>query len=130
MAVTVCASCGTTADLLGWRVSWYDRRARRICTQCADSLLGDYEGRKIAATDLGNGVTISTVCLVLGGVSALVDDVPTAELYESMVFGGFMDRWCWRYATEEAALAGHDQLVMIVRDHAKEIAQLEENFRE
>jgi hypothetical protein len=37
-------------------------------------------------------------------------------IFETMVFGGPLDQEQWRYATKEAALAGHDQAVAAVQD--------------
>ena len=78
-------------------------------------LFADFEGRRVAVTEIGD-VRVSTVwlglnyCFLLGG---------TPLIYESMVFGGEFDEHCQRYPNRDAALAGHDQLVAMVRSEAK-----------
>lgn len=60
--------------------------------------------RQVAKTELPGDVTVSTVFLGVdhsfGGGTPL--------LYETMIFGGPLDETCCRYATREAALAGHE----------------------
>lgn len=64
--------------------------------------------RRVALTELGGGVEVSTVFL---GIDHGFRPGPPV-LFESMVFGlddGEQD--CWRYATWAAAEAGHEQIV-------------------
>lgn len=37
-------------------------------------------------------------------------------IFETMIFGGPLDGQRWRWPTEEAALAGHDQVVELCRE--------------
>jgi hypothetical protein len=41
-------------------------------------------------------------------------------IFETMIFGGPLDQTQWRWPSEEAALAGHDQAVALVRDAARQ----------
>lgn len=36
-------------------------------------------------------------------------------IFETMIFGGDYDEHCWRWATREAALAGHEGIVAALR---------------
>jgi hypothetical protein len=67
----------------------------------------------IAFTEIG-GAEVSTVWL--GFDYSFGQGVPL--IYESMVFGGPHDHTQRRYPNRDAALAGHDQLVAMVRDSA------------
>jgi hypothetical protein len=70
------------------------------------------DSRRVAATDLGEGVSVSTVFLGMdhawGGGQPL--------LFETMVFGGPGSDWQWRYHTWDAAQAGHDKVVAALRE--------------
>ena len=76
-------------------------------------LFEDLPARQVARTDLDGGVYVSTVWLGLdhrfGG-----DGPPL--IYETMIFGGPHDEWCWRWPNRDAALAGHDQAVALALD--------------
>lgn len=74
-------------------------------------LFEDFERRQVADTTIGD-VRISTVWLGLN-YRFLDDGAPL--IFESMVFGGEFDAHCERYPNWAAALAGHDQLVAMVR---------------
>lgn len=37
-------------------------------------------------------------------------------IFETMIFGGEHDSWCERYATKEAALAGHERVVAALKN--------------
>jgi hypothetical protein len=58
---------------------------------------GDHETKRVAADDLSDGITVSTVWLGLD-------------------LGGDYDEWCERYATEAAAVAGHARIVAALRN--------------
>lgn len=70
----------------------------------------DQGGRRVAWTDLPDGVHVSTV--FLGMDHALIGDGPPV-LFESMIFGGEHDQWQDRYHTVEAARAGHAEAVRL-----------------
>ncbi len=72
----------------------------------------DGEGWRVARTDLGGGVFVSTVFLgmdhnLFGGGEPI--------LYETMVFGGLLDSEMERYATKEQAQVGHESMVNLVK---------------
>ena len=59
--------------------------------------------RMIDVTELPDGVTVSTV--FLGSDHAFGGGEPL--LFETMIFGGALDEMQCRYATRQAAIAGH-----------------------
>lgn len=59
-------------------------------------------------------VRVSTIWMGLD--MSFVGTIPL--IFETMIFGGEFDLYQERYATEEAALAGHDQAVALVRHTA------------
>lgn len=67
--------------------------------------------KRIALTEITSEIAVSTVWL--GIDHGWGQSVPI--IFEMMVFGGPLDQEQWRYATKEAALAGHDQAVAAVR---------------
>lgn len=94
---------------------WYNLKHELISIDEAEALLTDGPARTIATTVIGdNEVKVSTIFLVLdhawGG--------STPMLYETMIFGGEHDSDCWRYATRDAALAGHARAVAMVNEGA------------
>lgn len=63
--------------------------------------------RRIAATDIENGVHVSTVFL---GVDHQFGKGPPL-LFETMIFGGPLHEQCWRYASYDDAAIGHKMAV-------------------
>lgn len=61
--------------------------------------------------DAGDQVHISTVFLSIDHNYGIGEPI----LFESMVFGGLMDQWQWRYCTWEEAEQGHAEIVRLVR---------------
>lgn len=98
---------------------YYDRAGSPITMkQWAGSRERD---RRIALTDAG-GYWVSTVWL---GLDHSFGDGPPL-IFETMIFAGserevadWAEEYCERYATEAAALAGHDRAVAWAREHAK-----------
>jgi hypothetical protein len=68
--------------------------------------------RHVALTRIGD-VEVSTVWL---GLDHSFGMHGPPIIYETMVFGGKLDETMDRYASWDAALAGHDQLAAAVRD--------------
>ncbi len=65
--------------------------------------------RRVARTEIPEGVIVSTVFLVHN--HAFMDDAPPL-IFETMVFGpDGTDLDCERYSTEAEAVAGHAQVV-------------------
>jgi hypothetical protein len=79
-------------------------------------LFADTDRRRVARTELGDGVEVSTVWLGLD--HRFLGDGPPL-IYETMIFGGPHDEWQWRWPNRDAALAGHDQAVALARDAAE-----------
>lgn len=66
------------------------------------------EQRRRIGRDLVGDVDVSTVFLNIehhGGM-----------WFETMIFGGSYDEYCWRYATKAEAIAGHAAIVQALRD--------------
>lgn len=77
----------------------------------SDDGIGELKNRRVGFTTI-HDVDISTVFLV---IDHGYDRVPL--LFETMVFGGDMDGYCWRYPTYQDAEAGHEEVVEMVRQH-------------
>ena len=82
-------------------------------------LFADISGRHVAATAIDDDVEVSTVWL---GLDHNFGPTGPPLIYETMIFGGPHDETTYRYATREAALAGHDQAVALARDPAAQTA--------
>lgn len=76
------------------------------------------EGRITDRTEIGD-VLISTVFLM---IDHNFTGMGPPVLWETMVFGGKLDGEQERYTSVEAALAGHDQWVRLVRQSLAEEA--------
>jgi hypothetical protein len=69
----------------------------------------------VRATAIGDDVEVSTVWVGLPQAGS----TPECPLiFETMVFGGELDEYAWRYATEAEAERGHDVVVELARDRA------------
>lgn len=84
-----------TTDLLEW-AKWYETADRRVC----ETMLGE--------------VRISTVFLSL----------PGPLLFETMVFGGAMDREEKQYSTWDEAVVGHERMVERVKSTITEAEEV------
>jgi hypothetical protein len=102
------------------RPMYYDRQGRPMpMRQWIMAIEGEPESRRVAYTRFDSGVWVSTVWL---GINYNWGDGPPL-IFETMVFcpieprevlGHWIDAEgdeCWRWPTEEAALAGHDRIV-------------------
>jgi hypothetical protein len=72
----------------------------------------EHADRQVARTEINESTSVSTVYL---GLDHQYGDGPPL-IYETMIFGGEHDEWCWRYPNRDAALAGHDQAVALARE--------------
>lgn len=98
--------------------NWYDRAGKPIDVTTANDLLGDPKYKRVAltwvtsASDPSIEYRVSTVWLGLdhnwGGGEPI--------LFETMSFGGGEDQdgSQWRWVTEEAARAGHAEIVSTI----------------
>jgi hypothetical protein len=106
-------------------VDWYDRAGNKISMIEANELLGDIGARQVGSDDIGP-YWVSTVFLVLD--HQYLEGPPV--LYETMVFSkdqrddpedhGLTDFDCVRYSTEEEAIAGHDEMCILVHATLRE----------
>lgn len=89
---------------------FYDRAGNPITIMEAEALLTDPDALRVAHDPVvldGEIIWISTVFTVVN--YSLTGRWPM--IFETMVFGGPDDLACWRYGTEEAALAGHAEVL-------------------
>lgn len=79
------------------------------------------------------GYKVSTVFLGVDSGHGVITGGPPM-LFETMIFaaenGDELDLRQWRYPTEAAAVAGHDQVVATVRDRLAELDQFEAAYAE
>jgi hypothetical protein len=69
------------------------------------------EQRRIALTQIAEGISVSTVFLALDHSFGCGPPV----LWETMIFGGEHDGEQWRYTSKDEALIGHDFAVHVAR---------------
>jgi hypothetical protein len=77
----------------------------RACAEAGEDPIG------VARTEL-DGVTVSTVWLAIDYSMGLL---PCPVIFETAIFGGPLSESCWRWSTEQEALAGHAAAVEIAR---------------
>jgi hypothetical protein len=70
-----------------------------------------FEDERHIAEDEIDDVRVSTVWIGLD--HRFLDDGPPL-IFETMIFGGSLDEYCWRYATEREAREGHARAVELV----------------
>ncbi len=108
---------------------WYDRQGKPISIEQAEVLLGDMDARRVALTEVGGGVVVSTVHLVLDHGFPFIDSLDDVRkprpplIFETAVFRNGLDDTrdvdiYGRAPTEAAALAMHDQAIA----HEREVA--------
>jgi hypothetical protein len=88
---------------------YYDWQGQPISVEQWVRLFEDE--RHIGDDHIGD-VHVSTVYL---GLNHRWDDGPP-HIFETMIFGGDHDEWCWRYSTEAQARKAHAAIVEAVRD--------------
>lgn len=82
--------------------------------QPTDDLMAALGGdTRVAHTDLGNEIEVSTVFL---GIDHNFSGLGKPVLFETMVFNGPLDQEMNRYCTEAAAREGHKRMVQRVRE--------------
>jgi hypothetical protein len=69
--------------------------------------------RVVAQETVAPNVEVSTVFLGMDAAFAFRKAAPL--VFETMIFGGPLDRSCWRYATYADAVAGHDDALRAAR---------------
>ena len=92
---------------------YYNRRGESISIGEWMRLVEDHEYHFLAKTNV-DGALVSTVWL---GIDHNFSGEGSLEIFETMVFGGSWDEdYMARYATEEAAMDGHECAVLWVRN--------------
>jgi hypothetical protein len=95
---------------------YFDRQGKPMGLWEWAAIMESGQDRHVA-DDMVGLVRVSTVWL---GLNHNWGEGPPL-IFETMVFGGVHDEDQWRYPTEAAALAGHDQVVTMVREAEEQI---------
>lgn len=96
---------------------WYDRAGNPISAAQADPLFGNPEYKRVGGdTVIVDGATLAVSTVWLGVNYNFTGDGPPL-IFETMVFGDhpLAEDACWRYATEDEARAGHENVVKALR---------------
>ena len=99
------------AERLGIGQHYYDKHGVPIPMGDWCALFGDLDYRRVASDEIGES-RISTIWL---GIDHNFGFDGEPILFETMVFGGALDGEQWRYRTLDEALAGHNEIVEMVR---------------
>lgn len=92
---------------------WYDRDLNPITVEEADELLRRGDSRQVVMDKYPDGWVVSTVFLVIDHNWGEGPPI----LFETMIFTPEGEPAAQRrYATEDQAVAGHDQLSAMIRD--------------
>ena len=97
----------------------YDRAGQPITMDQYAALMQANEDPRRVALDTVGDIRLSTVWL---GINHAYGSGPPI-IFESMTFTDEgddphgWDTFCWRYATEAQALAGHDAILAVLRAH-------------
>jgi hypothetical protein len=95
----------------------YDRAGKpmpmSLWVMALESHLDQRVAEDFIDTDEGQ-VRVSTIWLGLDMGFTYFSQHAVPMIFETMIFGGKHDQSQWRYPTEEAAQAGHDQAVALV----------------
>lgn len=109
-----CGACHDwTAPQPGWRLHHYDRDGQPMPMREWSERFGELAYKHVRATAVNEDVEVSTVWIDLPQAGSTPE---RPLIFETMVFGGELDEWAWRYATEEEAEAGHEQVLAEVRE--------------
>lgn len=98
---------------------WYDRKGNLISIEEFETFAATRDYKQVAAERVDD-VLISTVWL---GLDHSFGDGPPL-IFETMIFGGTLNDYCERYATEEEAEEGHQRAVEQVKDEREAFKQL------
>jgi hypothetical protein len=103
---------------------YYDREGKPISLREWADAMGTGRDRHVALDYVGE-VKVSTVWM---GIDYNWSRTGPPLIFETMIFGGNHDEECWRYPTEAAALAGHDQALSLVRESERLTADMREHL--
>lgn len=101
-------------ELLARHVT-YDREGKPISMERFVELYDDQEYKRVAfdqVTRLEEAIMVSTVWL---GIDHGFGATRHPIIFETQVFGGSLDRQCWRYSTEAEARIGHAIVLRKIR---------------
>lgn len=94
-------------------MAWfYDRDGEPMDMFAFSERLMDMAYKHVALTAIDDECEVSTVWI---GTDVSFGEGPPL-IFETMIFGGPLDEQQWRWPNEEAALAGHDQVVALCRE--------------
>lgn len=95
---------------------YYDRRGRSISMEAYVEHFRDPEYKRVAATTVGR-IRVSTIWLGLDHGFAFAGEPRVPVIFETMAFGprSWSELESRRYATEAAALTGHEEVVALAR---------------
>lgn len=91
----------------------FDRQGRPINVGQWMTLHADLAYLHVRASAVCEDVHVSTVWT---GFASGWDENRQPLIFETMVFGGPMDEYAWKWATEADAIIGHDAVVDAVRE--------------
>lgn len=83
--------------------------------------------RNVQTTTLPDGTWVSTVFL---GLDHSFKDDAEPVLFETMIFGGDLDQYQWRYSTWEEDEAGHARALKLIEREKKWYMQLYRIYQE
>lgn len=112
-----CGACHDwTLPRPGWRPHYYSRDGQPMSLrQWAERFEDDLAYKHVRMSMVGE-VEVSTVWIGLPQAGSTPE---RPLIFESMVFGGELDGYAWRWSTLEEAEAGHDQVLAEVREHVE-----------
>jgi hypothetical protein len=103
---------------------YYDREGRPVSMREWADTMGTGRDRHVALDYVGE-VKVSTVWM---GIDHNWSGTGPPLIFETMIFGGSHDEECWRYSTEAAALAGHDQALTLMREAKRLLDDIREHL--
>jgi hypothetical protein len=95
---------------------YFDRDGKPISQREWALHFGDLAYKHVAITAIGDDIEISTVWIGIN--HRFFFDGGPPLIFETLVFGGPMDGYCWRWHNEDAARLGHEQVVERVHEAA------------
>jgi hypothetical protein len=93
--------------------NFFDREGEPISHMEWARLFFDDDYRSVAVSLVDDDLPLVVVSTVWLGIGI------SGGLFETMVFGGPDDEKSWRWPKMGAALAGHDQVLAMVKDHVR-----------
>jgi hypothetical protein len=95
-------------------ILYYDKDGKGIDHHEWSMHFHDLSYKHVRVTAIDDDVEISTVWV---GIDQGFGMGGPPLIFETMIFGGDLDGYQWRWPTLEAAEAGHDQAIALVQEH-------------